>query len=84
MEGRKLRCKPGDWVIVVGGDPEFVGRTFQVTEIAFGQCWNTQPHQCRASIPDVIVAFVDSTLQPLRPDESPEGIVTDEPVEVVA
>lgn len=87
MEGRKLRCRPGDLVIVIdpADAPEFLGRIFRVTARCpvHPDSWDTDPPQY---VPGYLLpaSFHDRTLQPIRPDESPESITTDEPVEVVA
>lgn len=86
MEGRKLRCKPGDLVVVVGGlYEELIGKIFRVTTRCkvFPNSWETDPPQFLAPYRKP-VSFDDVTLRPIRPDESHESIETGgEPVEVV-
>lgn len=87
MEGRKLRCKPGDLVVVI--DPanasEFLGRIFRVTTRCpvYPDSWDTDPPQY---VPGYLLpaSFHDRALQPICPDESSESIETGEPAEVAA
>ena len=93
MEGRKLRCRVGDRAIVIGGDVENLGRVVRVVDRAnnferfFGYDWRIEADHGQVMTTDgwrVSGVSPDDILMPIRPDESPESIVTDEPVEVAA
>lgn len=94
MEGRKLRCQIGDLAWIIRSEvSENIGRIVRVigagndvgvwrVELASGG--RIKGFDLLHIVREGWWAFAcDEALRPIRPDESPESITTDEPVEVV-
>lgn len=73
-----LRCKPGDLVVVVVGDPVlpgFPGRVFTVTRLhdPLGY-WETDPPQRFPGVREPLV-FHDACLRPLRDSDGEDEML---------
>ena len=76
-----MNCKPGDLVIVVGGNRKWIGMIFMVNHIdKYFADWREHPSW--TTTPEIVdpadgfvVSFFDSDLRPIRPgdleDETP-------------